>query len=136
MPRESGHISYQHIKSNIIDELTITGTYFTSGGQEDCYKLNSSLALHCFMQQHLNTFHTFIHYLYTYICIVAKCSKRFINTPCRSKQLTSINHITRHRYCTELLFILETQFNIIYLYMSGSMKTVLKFSTPITLISP
>ena len=56
MLRESGHISYKHIKSNIVDELTITSQ---NGGQDHFSTLNSLLVLRCFMQQHLNTFHTF-----------------------------------------------------------------------------
>ena len=70
------------------------------GKLPDFYKLNA-LVLRRIMQQHLNTFHTFMP-LFTHLHInCRKCIKIFINTPGRSKQLTSI----KLNYFIELLFI-------------------------------
>ena len=50
------------------------------------------------MQQHLNTFHTFIPLFIHVHMPHRKCMKIFINTTGRSKQLTSINGITRRQF--------------------------------------
>ena len=52
MPRDSGHISCKHIKSNIVDELTITPRVAA--------KKREFIVGFTLFQQHLNTFHTFI----------------------------------------------------------------------------
>ena len=119
MPPDSRHISYKHIKSNIVNELTITSrvaTMITSINwiHHRFYIVSCNNTL-----IHSITNDAYFHYLYTYICIVAKCMIIFINTPGQSKQLTSINRIRRRQYCIELLFILYRQFNI-FIYSKQS----------------
>ena len=81
IPRDSGHISYKHIKSNIVDELTSTSRVaakiiFINWINRRFYVVSCN-------NTSIHSVHSF-YYLYTYICMVAKCTKLFINTPGRS----------------------------------------------------